>query len=165
MNYKIYDKELSAIVRGLKVWRAELIMTKCKVMTDHRNLCYFYKELELSERQIRWAELSQSNFTLEWRPGKESELPDQLSTRAQDIPKEGGDERLKARFRKLFQDENMRSVNIATGKTEGAETVDVAAKESDPLDFEHKVPMFEDSEMQKAWTNGRRMDGTYKEIS
>jgi hypothetical protein len=52
MNYKIYDKELLAIVRCLKAWRAELIMTKFKVMTDHRNLCYFYKELELSERQI-----------------------------------------------------------------------------------------------------------------
>ncbi|KAJ4193190.1 hypothetical protein FSOLCH5_003428 [Fusarium solani] len=81
------------------------------------------------------------------------------------MPKEGGDERLKARFRKLFQNENMRSVNIATGKTEGAETVDVAVKESDPLDFKHEVPTFEDSEMQKAWTNGRRTDETYKEIS
>ncbi|KAJ6436050.1 hypothetical protein O9K51_11425 [Purpureocillium lavendulum] len=166
MNYKIYDKELLAIVRCLKAWRAELVMTQFKVMTDHKNLRYFYKEQELSERQIRWAEfLSQFNFTLEWRPGKESELPDQLSRRAQDMPKEGSDDRLKSRFRKLFQDVNLESVNIATGKTERAETVDVVAKKRDALDFEHEVPVFEDSEMQKAWTIGRRTDETYMEIS
>jgi reverse transcriptase-like protein/integrase-like protein len=166
MNYKIYDKELLAIVRCLKAWRAELIMTKFKVMTDHKNLRYFYKERELSERQIRWAEfLSQFNFTLEWRPGKESELPDQLSRRVQDMPKEGSDERLRSRFRKLFQDENLRSFSIATGKIERSRAVDSADEASTTLDFEQEVPIFEDAVMQKAWTAARRTDETYKTIS
>jgi hypothetical protein len=42
-NYKIYDKELLAIVRCFKEWRPKLkgALSPIKVITDHHNLEYF----------------------------------------------------------------------------------------------------------------------------
>ena len=43
-NYKIYNKELLAVVRCLKEWDSELrLVKKFKVITDHKNLEYFIK--------------------------------------------------------------------------------------------------------------------------
>jgi len=42
---------------------------------------------ELSERQARWIqELSQYNFKIKYRPGKEGGWPDAITTRAGDLP-------------------------------------------------------------------------------
>jgi len=44
-NYKIHDKEMLAIIRGLKAWRhlLEGMQFKFKIWTDHKNLEYFMK--------------------------------------------------------------------------------------------------------------------------
>ena len=44
-NYKIHDKEMLAIIRGLEVWRhlLEGVQTKFEIWTDHKNLEYFMK--------------------------------------------------------------------------------------------------------------------------
>ena len=44
-NYKIHDKEMLAIIRGLKAWRhlLEGAQFKFKIWTDHKNLEYFMK--------------------------------------------------------------------------------------------------------------------------
>jgi len=44
-NYKIHDKEMLAVIRGLKNWRHLLEGTKFKfkVWMDHKNLEYFMK--------------------------------------------------------------------------------------------------------------------------
>ena len=41
-NYEIYDKELLAIVEGLKVWRQYLIdaVEKFEILMEHQNLAY-----------------------------------------------------------------------------------------------------------------------------
>jgi len=54
-NYKIYDKEMLAIVRCLKTWRyfLEGTTTKFEVWTDHKNLEYFMKVQKLNRRQAR----------------------------------------------------------------------------------------------------------------
>ena len=50
-NYPIHDKELLVIVRCLEAWAPELHMVKkFTVLTDHKNLQYFYRERQLSER-------------------------------------------------------------------------------------------------------------------
>jgi len=52
-NYKIYNKELLAIVEALTKWRQYLLDTKesFKVWTDHENLKYFRKPHKLNRRQ------------------------------------------------------------------------------------------------------------------
>ena len=66
-NYKIHDKEMLAIVRGLEAWRhlLEGVQFKFEIWTDHKNLEYFMKVQKLNRRQARWAlYLSRFDFTL-----------------------------------------------------------------------------------------------------
>ena len=51
-NYKIHNKEMLVITRGLENWRHLLEGTKFKfeVWTDHKNLEYFMKAQKLNRR-------------------------------------------------------------------------------------------------------------------
>lgn len=80
-----------------------MAVRKFIIITDHKNLRYFTTIRRLNERQMRWADtLSAFNFELEYRPGKQAIVPDALSRREQDVPKDGGDERLRNREKQLF---------------------------------------------------------------
>ena len=56
-NYKIYDKEMLAIIKGLEAWRhlLEGAQFKFEIWTDHKNLEYFMKTQKLNRRQAKWA--------------------------------------------------------------------------------------------------------------
>ena len=81
-NYKIHNKEILAIVRGLEAWRhlLEEVQSKFEIWTDHKNLEYFMKAQKLNRRQARWAlYLSRFNFTLKHMPGTKIGKADGLS--------------------------------------------------------------------------------------
>jgi len=83
-NYKIYDKELLAIVEALDKWRQYLLDTveKFEVWTDHENLKYFKEPHKLNNRQARWyLKLQDYDFTLRHIPGKTNTKADILSRR------------------------------------------------------------------------------------
>jgi hypothetical protein len=154
-NYPIHDKELLAIVRCLEAWALELHMADSfTVLTDHKNLKYFYRERQLSERQVRWSEfLSRFNFTLEWKPGKTMGKPDALSRREQDLPADYNDERLRSRFIRLFQNKHLRSTQI--------HSIDTSAD----IDFTKEVRIFEDQTLQRLWHESRQTDELYQELT
>ena len=105
-NYSIQDKELLAIIRCLNEWRSELIRLSkpFNILTDHKNLLHFMTSRKLTERHVRWSQvLAQFDFRLDFRSGKQSERPDALSRRTQDIPKNQEDPRLKQREFQLIQ--------------------------------------------------------------
>ena len=54
-NYKIYDKELLAIIKSFKQWRPELEGTDLpvKVLTDYKGLDCFITKQKLTRRQAR----------------------------------------------------------------------------------------------------------------
>ena len=83
-NYKIHDKKMLAIIRGLENWR-HLLKGACfkfKIWTDHKNLEYFMKAQKLNHRQARWAlYLSRFDFTLKHVPGTKMRKMDRLSRR------------------------------------------------------------------------------------
>lgn len=86
-NYTIHDKELTAVVKCLQAWRAELqgLENPFTILTDHKNLEYFTSKRDLSERQHRCAEfLATFRYRLEYRPGRLAGRPDALSRRDQD---------------------------------------------------------------------------------
>ena len=90
-NYEIYDKELLAIVRAFEEWRPELASTDpnhpVNVLSDHRSLEYFMTTKELNRRQARWSEfLSEFQFKIMYRPGKQGTKPDALTRRAGEGP-------------------------------------------------------------------------------
>jgi len=81
-NYKIYNKEMLAVMRCLEDWRHYLEGTKkeFKIWMDHKNLQYFMSSQKLKHRQARWAlYLSRFNFVLKHIPGKSMGKVDSLS--------------------------------------------------------------------------------------
>ena len=73
-NYDIHDKALFAIIQAFKEWKRDIRGSPrpVQVFTDHKNLVTFMSTKELSERQGRCQEfLSQYNFRIRYRPGKE----------------------------------------------------------------------------------------------
>ncbi len=70
MNYDIYDKELTAMDRGLDVWRHLLINTHTIVHTDHANLTYYRKPQKLTPRAKRAvARIMQYDIAIKHKPG------------------------------------------------------------------------------------------------
>jgi len=95
-NYDIHDKELVAIVQAFHEWKRYTRGNPkpIRVLTDHKNLVTFMTTKELNERQVRlMQELSQYNFKIEYRPGKEGGKPEALTRREGDLPT-AGDRRL-----------------------------------------------------------------------
>lgn len=109
-NYMIYDKELLAIINSFENWRPELTGAhdEVKVITDHQNLEHFMTTKELNRRQVRWAELlSEFNFRIKFRPGRQGAKPDALTRRPQDLPQGAIDERIEYQKQILLKPEHL----------------------------------------------------------
>src|ERR1700691_5578832 len=79
-NYPVHEKELLAIVRSLKKWRADLLGIPIIVYTDHRTLENFDTQRDLSHQQLRWQEfMSQYDMTIVYIPGEDNSVADTLS--------------------------------------------------------------------------------------
>ncbi|KAF8753953.1 hypothetical protein RHS01_06576 [Rhizoctonia solani] len=84
-NYDTHDKELLAIIKALEEWRIflEATVRPIQVFTDHRNLEYWMQARTFNRRHARWRIfLSDFNFEIHYRPGKQSGKPDALSRRS-----------------------------------------------------------------------------------
>jgi len=80
MNYPIHEKELLAIIHGLKVWRVYLEGQHFKIVTDHKSLIYLQSQPTLSRRQARWNELlAEYDYEIVYKPGKTNVVADALS--------------------------------------------------------------------------------------
>jgi RNase H-like domain found in reverse transcriptase len=114
-NYMIYDKELLAIIRSFKTWRPEVASVDpkqpVKVYTDHQNLeCFMTIKgtKQLTRSQARWAEfLSEFNFKIMYRPGKQGQKPDYLTRRSQDLLQGVEDGRTQEQFQTLLQGDQL----------------------------------------------------------
>jgi hypothetical protein len=83
-NYKIYDKELLAIIRALEEYRHYLEghPEPVEIWSDHLNLTYFRQAQKLTRRQARWSLfLTRFHINLRHRPGKTMLRTDPLSRR------------------------------------------------------------------------------------
>jgi hypothetical protein len=83
-NYPIYDKEMLAVMRGVKKWRHLLLGAKepFEIMTDHQNLTYYRQPQNLTRRQAQWAAiLSEYDFKMKHVKGNANGKADALSRR------------------------------------------------------------------------------------
>ena len=81
-DYKIYDKELLAIIWALKEYRHYLKghPEKFNIWSDHQNLIYFKAAQKLTCRQVRWAlYLMCFHFSLQYKSEKTMQAEDPLS--------------------------------------------------------------------------------------
>ena len=84
-NYKIYDKELLVVIRGLEEYRYHLEghSHKIEIWLDHQNLTFFRTAQKLTRRQARWALfMTHFDFVLYHKPGKTIQAEDPLSRQA-----------------------------------------------------------------------------------
>src|SRR5271154_149486 len=84
LNYEIYDKEMLAIVETIGHYHHyfEGLGQQTIIFSDHKNLLWFTETKVYNRRQARWAEkLSQFDFKIVFRPGKQGGKPDALSRR------------------------------------------------------------------------------------
>ena len=82
LNYDVHDKELSAIFEAFKWWRHYLegLAEPIDIVTNHKNLEYFFTTKLLTQYQAQWSEfLSQFNLIICFRPGKLGMKPDTLT--------------------------------------------------------------------------------------
>ena len=72
-NYKIYDKELLAVIQGLEEYRYYLEghLYKVEIWSDYQNLIFFRTAQKLTRRQVRWVLfMTHFDFVLYYKPGK-----------------------------------------------------------------------------------------------
>jgi hypothetical protein len=84
-DWKVYDRELYAIVASLKEWRHHLIPSPhtIEIFTDHEALLYFKGAHDLNRRQARWAvTLEEYHIRIHHRSGEKNKKADLLSRRA-----------------------------------------------------------------------------------
>ena len=113
-NYPTHKKEMLAIVRALKKFRAELLGTHFTICTDHRTLECFQGQCNLSRRQVRWQEfLAEYDFEIHYVRGEDNTVADVLSR----MPEEGeGDFQVTAAVLMVTTDPKI-SEDIRTGYT------------------------------------------------
>ena len=147
-NYKIYDKEMLAIMLALEEWRSLLMGAKhtFEILTDHQNLQYFKTPQKVNRRQARWiTELSEFDFVLSHRAGALNKKADLLSRRADHDQGKGDNENVV-----LLKPEYFRSQEIVI---EGPEAeimsqikADKKVDKSVKLALEKKLPGWEKKE-------------------
>jgi len=70
MNYDIYDKELTALDRGLETWRHLFLRREVIIHTDHANLTYYRQPQKLSPHAKRAvARIRQYDVLIKHKPG------------------------------------------------------------------------------------------------
>ena len=68
--YKIYDKELTAINQALVNWQHLLKGAEVHILTDHKNLTYYWHLHKLTDRTKRvWQRMGEYNYVLHHKPG------------------------------------------------------------------------------------------------
>jgi hypothetical protein len=83
VNNQTIEKEMSAVLHALRVWRCYLEGVKFTVYTDHVSNTYFQTQPNLTRWQTRWSELNLQRFgAFEWKYGKGAKnVADALSRR------------------------------------------------------------------------------------
>ena len=88
-NYKIYDRELLAIIQALEEWWHYIQGSPhtTLVLSDHKNLTYYREARKLNRRQAQWSlYLSEFDIKLVHTPGHKMIQSDALSRQPDFIP-------------------------------------------------------------------------------
>jgi len=156
-NYEIHDKEILAIVQAFHEWKRYTRGNPkpIRVLTDQKNLVTFMTIKELNERQARWMqELSQYNFKIEYRPGKEGGKPDALTRSEGDLPT-AGDKRLTQNVGILLPKERYWDISDTEIKLNMLETTDFRDKNEGEIQKASNDDA-EIQDIQRTWDEGRK---------
>ncbi|XP_042968946.1 uncharacterized protein LOC122301604 [Carya illinoinensis] len=83
-RYTVQEKEMTAIIHCLRVWRHYLLGSRFVVKTDNIATSYFQSQKKLSPKQARWQDfLAEFDFVLKYKPGKANLVADALSRKGE----------------------------------------------------------------------------------
>lgn len=83
-KYTVQEKEMTAVVHCLRVWRHYLLGSRFVIKTDNVATSYFQTQKKLSPKQARWQDfLAEFDYVLEYKPGKANVVADALSRKAE----------------------------------------------------------------------------------
>lgn len=83
-RYTVQEKEMTAIIHCLRIWRHYLLGSKFIVLTDNVATSYFQSQKKLSPKQARWQDfLAEFDYILQYKPGKANVVADALSRKAE----------------------------------------------------------------------------------
>jgi transposase InsO family protein len=79
-NYSTYERELTAIISGIKHFRIYIYGRHFKIYTDHRPIQFLIAKENKSSRQLNWiALLAEYDYTIQYKPGTSIPHADGLS--------------------------------------------------------------------------------------
>ncbi|GKD20862.1 putative nucleotidyltransferase, ribonuclease H [Tanacetum coccineum] len=83
-KYTVQEKEMTAVVYCLRIWRHYLLGSRFVIKTDNIATSYFQTQKKLSPKQARWQDfLAEFDYQLEYKPGKANVVADALSRKAE----------------------------------------------------------------------------------
>ncbi|GKU97925.1 hypothetical protein SLEP1_g10998 [Rubroshorea leprosula] len=79
-RYLVHDKEMTAIVHCLRVWRHYLLGSRFVIKTDNVAMNYFQRQKKLMPKQARWQDfLVEFDYVIEYKPEQANVVADVLS--------------------------------------------------------------------------------------
>ncbi|GKV20109.1 hypothetical protein SLEP1_g30273 [Rubroshorea leprosula] len=82
-RYPVHDKEMTAIVHCLRVWRHYLLGSRFVIKTDNVATSYFQRQKKLTPKQARWQDiLAEFDYVMEYKPGWANVVANALSRKA-----------------------------------------------------------------------------------
>ena len=91
INYSTVEKELAAIVWGIKHFRPYLYGREFKIVSDHKPLTWIMSVKDPGSRLLRWRiQLEEYNYEIVYKPGVQNSSADALS-RINALVKEGSE--------------------------------------------------------------------------
>ena len=83
-RYPVHEKEMTAVIHCLRVWRHYLLGSRFVLRTDNIALSYFQTQKKLSPKQARWQDfLAEFDMAMEYKPGKANVVADALSRKVE----------------------------------------------------------------------------------
>lgn len=84
-KYTVQEKEMTAVVHFLRIWRYYLLGSPFVVKTDNVTTSFFLTQKKLRKKQVRWQDfLAEFSLDMEmtYKPGRTNPVSDALSRKA-----------------------------------------------------------------------------------
>eukprot|EP00253_Pinus_taeda_P026665 PITA_26665 len=129
-RYPVHEKEMTAIIQCLHIWRHYLVGKPFVVKTDNVATSYFASQPKLSAKQARWQDfLAEFDMTIEYRPGRHNAVADALSRKGQLAALEEEDQAARGRSRVQMSEEMQNKIKESIGTDALAQNIVKQVKE------------------------------------